>query len=81
MKLLATRRDGSTQVLDLQLPIKSADGTHMWRIIDAHGTDYFFNVDDGTYDGWGRAVSSNAEAQELMEEARKSKETPKVKVQ
>jgi hypothetical protein len=85
MRLMVIRRDGSTEILDLALPIAFScpdiDGLKQWSMHDGTGTDYFFNRDDGTYDGWGRAVSSQAEGEALLTHARKTSGPPKDKLQ
>lgn len=83
MKLLVTRRNGETELLDLQPPLRFVDGEYMWRIVDGRGMEYFFNsrLDAGTFDGWGCAVSSNAEAEQLLKQAVESKSPPKAKLQ
>lgn len=56
MKIKVQRKDGSIETLDINGAIEMHAGTHQNRI--SSGTmDYFFNL-DGTYDGWGRDVSS-----------------------
>ena len=84
MKLLVTRRDGSAQELDIKLPISFTevdnDQCTMWQMHDAAGTDYFFNKSDGTYDGWGRAVMSNEEAEQLLDHANSTRNPPKIEI-
>ena len=79
MKLLATRRNGETELLDITMPV-TFTGHHkqsgMWQMHDAQGTDYFFNIEDGTYDGWGRAVMANEEGEKLLVRAHKTKTPP-----
>jgi len=85
MNLLVTRRDGSTELLDIKLPVTFDSPEQinnpvltMWQMHDAQGTDYFFNKSDGTYDGWGRGVCCNEEAEQLLTHARTSKTPPKI---
>ena len=61
VKLLATKRDGTQALVELEPPIEisayaSDDKFTLYYIHDGSGTDHYFNKDDGTYDGWGRAM-------------------------
>jgi len=61
IKILATMRDGEQWLLEIALPFTVSDSASdnkfgMFHLHDANGTDHYFNKDDGTYDGWGKAV-------------------------
>jgi hypothetical protein len=66
VRLLATKRDGTQVLVELEPPFElSASATDdkfkMFYFHDANGTDHYFNKDDGTYDGWGKAMCENGE--------------------
>lgn len=43
-------------VIDLILPVQVSEGTHLDKIVDAAGVEYFFTK-DGYYDGYGGVVA------------------------
>ena len=64
MSLLQVRhRDGTIETLNIVEPLKLREGKTMWRLVCADGAEHFFNMDDGTYDGWGRCVADKTEAE------------------
>lgn len=61
IRILATKKTGEQVLLEIELPVvvsasASDDKFEMFYLHDANGTDHYFNKDDGTYDGWGKAI-------------------------
>lgn len=56
MKIAVTRCDGDTEVLVLVEPVQVFEGKHQAHIHSADGTDHYFRLSDGCYDGYGMGV-------------------------
>lgn len=65
MIIRVMHEDGRSEVLALALPFAAREGTLLDCLTTADGVDHYFTK-DGYYDGWGRAVSSEAEAQHAI---------------
>ena len=59
MKIRVVHRKGQQEILTIVGPVQVVETNRedgMSHLHSADGTDFFFNDDDGTYDGWGRSV-------------------------
>jgi hypothetical protein len=61
IKLLAIRKNGEQVLVEIEPPFELSASAldpkfSMFYFHDANGTDHYFNKDDGTYDGWGKAM-------------------------
>lgn len=75
MRLKVVHRDGRIETLTIVPPVYFEAGETLWFLRGGDGTEHWFQVDDGTYDGWGRAVNlpsveSAAEEITRIEESR-----------
>lgn len=53
MRIAVTRCDGDTEIINLHGTVIISDGPGQARIHCADGTDHFFCLSDGKYDGYG----------------------------
>ncbi len=60
MRIRVVHQDGQQEVLTIVGPLSIVESNlenGMSHFQDATGRDYWFNVSDGTYDGWGQGGS------------------------
>jgi hypothetical protein len=73
MKIRVQHDDGRTETLTLRGSVEVVEGKFMNRLTDGSGMDHYF-LHDGSYDGWGGAISCDERTArdtiEAMEEKR-----------
>jgi hypothetical protein len=81
MKLRVQLVNGQLETLSLVPPLEIIEGTAMWRIMCGDGTDHYFHSDTGYYDGWGRALCGNSDADAAAEVINKFEQSREIEGQ
>jgi hypothetical protein len=56
VKIVVVSKKGKKEILTLAGNLTIIEGENMSRIVNDSGVEHWFNT-DGTYDGWGMALS------------------------
>jgi hypothetical protein len=56
-KLKVSYQNGTSKTLELMPPLIYHPGKRMYILQDATGVDYWFNAEDGTFDGTGMSLA------------------------
>ena len=78
MRIRVVHQNGQQEVLTVVGPVSTVESNlenGMSHFQDATGRDYWFNVSDGTYDGWGQGgISTDAEMDATIEQVQGGRE-------